>query len=60
MKFAEIKAIAKEMGIKVVGVKKADMVREIQVREGNEPCFATGRVSDCGQPHCLWFEACES
>jgi len=59
MTFAEIKQIAVEQGIRVVGVKKTDIVRAIQKQEGNTPCFASGKVSECGQPHCLWFSACE-
>lgn len=59
MTFDQIRNIARELGIRVFGMKKADIVKAIQVREGNEPCFATGRSSDCGQPHCLWVRICE-
>ena len=59
MTFAEIKKIAVERGIRVVGVKKDDIVRAIQKQEGNTPCFATGMSAECGQPHCLWSAACE-
>lgn len=59
MTFAKIKLIAVEHGIRVVGVKKADIVRAIQEKEGNTPCFATGKASECAQPHCLWATACE-
>jgi hypothetical protein len=59
MTFAEIKKIAAERGIRVVGVKKADIVRAIQNLEGNTPCFASGKAEECGQRHCLWYAACE-
>lgn len=59
MTFAEIKKIAMEHGIRVGGVKKADIVRAIQQREGNTPCFASGRASECGQHNCLWLAACD-
>jgi len=59
MTFAEIKQIAIEHGIRVGGVKKADIVRAIQSQEGNTPCFATGKAAECGQPHCKWAAACE-
>lgn len=59
MTFAEIKKIAIGQGIRVVGVKKTDIVRAIQKQEGNSPCFASGKVTECGQSHCLWFAACE-
>jgi hypothetical protein len=59
MTFAEIKKIAAEHGIKVGGVKKVDIVRAIQNREGNTPCFASGKMAECGQLHCLWVAACD-
>ena len=59
MTFAEIKQIATEHGIRVVGAKKVDIVRAIQRQEGNTPCFASGKTAECGQPHCLWFASCE-
>jgi len=59
MTFAEIKQIAIEHGVRVVGVKKIDIVRAIQKQEGNISCFASGKASECGQTHCLWTAACE-
>jgi len=59
MTFAEIKQIAIEQGIRIVGVKKTDIVRAIQKQEGNIPCFASGKAAECGQPHCLWSAVCE-
>jgi len=59
MTFAEIKKIAVEQGIRVVGVKKIDIVRAIQNQEGNTPCFSSGKAAECGQVHCLWSAACE-
>ena len=59
MTVAEIKKIAAQNGIKVAGLKKAELVRAIQVQEGNAPCFASGQAADCGQGHCLWLAACE-
>ena len=59
MTFAEIKQIAVGHGIRVVGVKKIDIVRAIQRQEGNTTCFASGKATECGQAHCLWSAACE-
>jgi hypothetical protein len=59
MTFAEIKKIAIEQGIRVVGVTKIDIVRAIQKQEGNTTCFASGKAAECGQPHCLWSAVCE-
>lgn len=59
MTFAQIKQIASEHGIRVVGVKKTDIVRAIQRQEGNDACFSSGKASKCGQQNCLWLSACE-
>jgi len=58
MTYDEIKKIAMRHGVKIAG-KKADIVRAIQRKEGNTPCFATGKLSECGQLRCLWQEVCE-
>ena len=58
MKLEEIKAIAKQHDIKVGKLKKAELVRAIQVAEGNEVCFETSQVESCGQAECLWRSDC--
>jgi len=57
MEMSDIRKRAKEFGVKVQGVKKADMIRAIQTAEGNTPCFATGREK-CDQVGCCWREDC--
>ena len=39
MKLTEIKKMAKGLGLKVSRVKKADLIRAIQVAEGNIPGY---------------------
>lgn len=58
MKLQELKKIANVMGIATTKVTKVKLVRAIQVEEGNDPCFCTGRANECGQPRCLWREDC--
>lgn len=58
MKLNEVKKIAKEMGLETARVTKEKLVRAIQVEEGNDACFGTGRVTECGQQSCLWREDC--
>lgn len=58
MKIEEIKAIAKQLDIKAGKMKKADLVRAIQLAEGNEVCFETGHAGVCGQAECLWRTDC--
>ena len=58
MKMNEIRKIAKKMGINSFGKKKVDLIRLIQEKEGNIPCFATDRVKYCNELNCLWREDC--
>jgi hypothetical protein len=58
MKLDDIKQIAKQHNIKAGKMKKADLVRTIQMAEGNEVCFETGQVETCGQQACLWRGDC--
>ncbi len=57
MNVSDVKKIAKGMGIKISGLKKADLIRAIQVAEGNIPCFKTG-MQHCDQTNCFWKEDC--
>ena len=58
MKLEEIKEIAKKHGIKAGKMKKADLVRAIQLAEGSDVCFETGQASECDQAGCLWRIDC--
>ncbi len=53
----KIKAIAKKRGINPRGMKKAELVRAIQVNEGNIPCYQTAKDS-CDQFDCCWRDDC--
>ena len=58
MEMAVVREKAKTMGIKkVVGVKKLDLIREVQKREGNFPCFSTA-TGYCDQWSCCFREDC--
>ena len=41
MKMSEIRRKARELGIKTGGLKKADLIRQIQKEEGNFEYFGT-------------------
>ncbi|MBN2283503.1 MAG: SAP domain-containing protein [Deltaproteobacteria bacterium] len=57
MKMNEVRAIAKKWGVDTrVGRTKKDIIRDIQIREGFEPCYQT--KSECGEMHCLWRQDC--
>lgn len=58
MKMEEIRSIAKLHGINPAKLSKADLIRSIQISEGNFDCFATACNGECDQAGCLWREDC--
>lgn len=54
----EIRKMAKEMGINGAKMLKVDLIRAIQLQEGNRPCFQSG-VTDCTQTGCCWWVDCQ-
>jgi len=57
MKMTDIKAKAKELGIRPGKMKKEDLIRAIQEKEGNFPCFGSA-LEHCSQEDCSWREDC--
>lgn len=57
MEISKVREKAKVFGIKTAGLKKAAIIREIQQREGNFPCFGTAE-NDCDRGDCCWREDC--
>jgi len=53
----EIRQIAKNLGIKPGKMNKMDLIRAIQIMEGNQPCFQT-RMDFCDQANCCWLSDC--
>jgi len=58
MKMQEVRKIAREWGVKTARVTKAEIIRRIQISEGNFPCFGTAATGICDQPACLWRDDC--
>lgn len=58
MNMHEIKAMARQRGIKPGNMNKAELIRTIQREEGNSPCYNTGKAEVCGQTACLWRDDC--
>jgi hypothetical protein len=58
MKLQELRTIARRQHIKSEGRSKTDLVRAIQLQEGNFDCFATADSRECDQPDCLWRNDC--
>ena len=57
MKMIDIKAKAKNLGLKPGKMKKEDLIRAIQETEGNFPCFGSA-MEHCSQEDCCWREDC--
>jgi hypothetical protein len=55
----EVKKIAAQRGIVSGKLRKDELIRKIQSSEGNDPCYATGKASVCGQTQCLWRADCK-
>lgn len=58
MKIQEIKDIAKKKGVQPGKMGKTELIRAIQVAEGNYACFETNSAQTCGQANCLWRPDC--
>ena len=58
MKMDEIKAQAKVLGVRAGRMNKRDLIRAIQVQEGNFPCFGTADQGHCDQAACSWRAVC--
>lgn len=53
-----VKKRADELGIQTKGrSNKKNLVQEIQVTEGNQPCFSTKK--ECNEVGCAWFYGCK-
>ena len=58
MKVEEIKAIARQKQVKPGRLTKTELVRAIQLAEGNSPCFNSNSSQVCEQDNCLWRGLC--
>ncbi len=60
MNMDEIREMAKVLDIQSVSKfkNKEDLIRTIQLAEGNQDCFK--REQDCGQTNCAWYQDCVS
>jgi phenylalanyl-tRNA synthetase alpha subunit len=57
MKMQEVREKAKTLGLNTFGKKKVDLIRAIQNKEENVPCFQTG-LDSCDQFSCCWRSDC--
>jgi len=57
MKRNELERLAKSLGIKSIGKNKADLIKQIQRKQGNFDCFGSA-VDYCDQFDCLFRTSC--
>jgi hypothetical protein len=57
MKLEQLRAMAKELGIKPVNMRKAELIKSIQIAERNFDCFGTAE-DYCDQEDCLFRGDC--
>ena len=57
MKMQEVRRMAKDLGINSFGKTKAELIREIQRKEGNFDCFGSAQGS-CDQEACCFRSEC--
>jgi hypothetical protein len=58
MKLTELHEIAKAHGINPDNIFKTELIRTIQMKEGNFDCYATAYSGVCDQFDCRWREDC--
>lgn len=58
MKLTEIRTVAKSQNINPGKLSKSDLIKTIQIHEGNFDCFATAHSGECDQGGCGWREDC--
>ena len=58
MKIAEIRGVAKSHGIKYDNLFKTELIKTIQIKEGNFDCYGTAYDGVCDRLDCCWREDC--
>ncbi len=58
MKLEDVRNIAKSRGIHPGKHSKTELIKTLQVKEGNFACFATAYSGVCDQVDCLWRQDC--
>ena len=53
----EVKKKANMTRVKPGKMKKSELIKSIQVAEGNEACFESGNMQ-CSQVECCWRSEC--
>ncbi len=57
MKMQEVRAMAKKLSVNSFGKTKIQLIKEIQEKEGNFPCYGTA-FDYCDQWQCCFRSSC--
>jgi hypothetical protein len=60
MKIDDIRSIAKTHSITTGKLSKTELIKSIQINEGNFDCFATAHGGECDQGACSWRDDCST
>jgi len=60
MNLQNVRERAKTLGVKTTKMSKMNLIRSIQLSEGNFNCFATAINGECDQMECVWRKDCFS
>lgn len=58
MNMQDIRERAKDFGLKTARMSKVELIKTIQLAEGNFNCFATAVDNECDQFNCIWRDDC--
>jgi hypothetical protein len=59
MNMTAIREQARALGLTSTGkMRKGDLIRAIQSKEGNQPCFESDWRASCQQADCSWRRDC--
>jgi hypothetical protein len=58
MKMDEVLRKARELEVEPGSMKKNELIRAIQIAEGNFPCYKTAENGICDQGECIWKVDC--
>ena len=59
MYIQKIRTLASAQGITPGRLNKIELVRKIQLKEGNIDCYASADASECLREDCAWREDCQ-
>lgn len=58
MKLDQVRVVAKSLGVNPGKLAKAELIKSIQLAEGNFDCFASAMNGECNQMSCVWRDDC--